>query len=72
MGKQMPMLVLLASFLGSTVLGTILGLLALKLLERVGYVKLGDWWRLGAQISVVNVIIWLGIGGCWWKLIGLW
>ena len=42
MGKQMPMLVLLASFLGSTVLGTILGLMALKLLERVGYVKLGD------------------------------
>ena len=41
MDKQMPMLVLLASFLGSTVLGTILGLLALKLLERVGYVKLG-------------------------------
>ena len=41
MGKQMPMLVLLASFLGSTVLGTVLGLLALKLLERVGYVKLG-------------------------------
>ena len=41
MNKQMPMLVLLASFLGSTVLGTILGFLALKLLERVGYVKLG-------------------------------
>ena len=42
MGKQMPVLVLLASFLGSTVLGTILGLLALKLLERVGYVQLSD------------------------------
>ena len=40
MGRQMPMLALLASFLGSTVLGTILGLLALKLLERVGYVQL--------------------------------
>jgi DASS family divalent anion:Na+ symporter len=37
-----------------------------------GYVRLSDWWRLGALISVVNVIIWLGIGGCWWKLIGLW
>jgi energy-coupling factor transport system ATP-binding protein len=43
MGRQMAMGVLLASFLGSTVLGTVLGLLALKLLERVGYVKLsGD------------------------------
>ena len=42
MGKQMPVWFLLASFLGSTVLGTILGLLALKLLERVGYVQLSD------------------------------
>ena len=42
MDKQMPILVLLASFLASTVLGTVLGLLALKLLERVGYVKLSD------------------------------
>jgi energy coupling factor transporter S component ThiW len=42
MGTTMPMLVLLASFLGSTILGTVLGLLALKLLERVGYVQLGE------------------------------
>jgi energy coupling factor transporter S component ThiW len=41
MGTTMPLLVLLASFLGSTILGTVLGLLALKLLERVGYVRLG-------------------------------
>ena len=41
MGKSMPTLVLLASFLGSTLLGTVLGVLALKLLERVGYVQLG-------------------------------
>ncbi len=37
-----------------------------------GYVALTDWWKLGAVISVVNVIIWLGIGGLWWKVIGLW
>jgi DASS family divalent anion:Na+ symporter len=37
-----------------------------------GYVRLADWWRLGALISVVNIVIWLGIGGAWWKLIGLW
>ena len=37
-----------------------------------GYVKLADWWKLGALISVVNVTIWLGIGGFWWKIIGLW
>jgi energy coupling factor transporter S component ThiW len=42
MGTTMPIVVLLASFLGSTILGTVLGVLALKLLERVGYVQLGE------------------------------
>ena len=37
-----------------------------------GYVKLADWWRLGAIVSIVNIIIWLGLGGLWWKIIGLW
>jgi DASS family divalent anion:Na+ symporter len=37
-----------------------------------GYVRLADWWRLGALVSVVNVVIWLGVGGCWWKLLDLW
>ena len=34
-----------------------------------GNVDIGDWWRLGALISVVNIVIWLGRGasggGCW-------
>ena len=37
-----------------------------------GYVTLGEWWRLGALVSVVNVVIWLGLGGLWWKILGLW
>jgi DASS family divalent anion:Na+ symporter len=37
-----------------------------------GYVKLADWWKLGAVVSVVNITIWLGLGGIWWKVIGLW
>ncbi|MGD0869545.1 MAG: DASS family sodium-coupled anion symporter [Bryobacteraceae bacterium] len=37
-----------------------------------GYVRQTDWWRLGFQISLINLVIWLGIGVCWWKLIGLW
>ena len=36
------------------------------------YVKLADWWKLGALISVVNIAIWLGLGGIWWKIIGIW
>jgi divalent anion:Na+ symporter, DASS family len=37
-----------------------------------GYVDIGTWWKLGALISVINIIIWLGIGGLWWKVLGLW
>jgi energy coupling factor transporter S component ThiW len=40
MGKTMAMSLLIASFLGSTILGSIIGVLALKLLERAGYVEL--------------------------------
>lgn len=36
-----------------------------------GYVKIGKWWQLGFLFSVVNIIIWLGLGSIWWKLIGL-
>ena len=37
-----------------------------------GNVEIGDWWRLGALVSVVNVAIWLGAGSPWWRLLGLW
>ncbi|KAJ0982328.1 hypothetical protein J5N97_010583 [Dioscorea zingiberensis] len=36
------------------------------------YVPLAKWWGYGFLISVVNIIIWLGVGGFWWKTIGLW
>jgi DASS family divalent anion:Na+ symporter len=36
-----------------------------------GYVSQGVWWRLGFIISVINIVVWLGIGPLWWKLIGL-
>ena len=37
-----------------------------------GYVRQSDWWRIGFRISLVNLVIWLGIGPLWWKLVGLW
>ncbi|WP_312197736.1 anion permease [Anaerospora hongkongensis] len=37
-----------------------------------GYVDQGTWWKIGFLVSVVNVIIWVGIGSFWWKLLGLW
>jgi len=37
-----------------------------------GYVEMGRWWSLGFIISIVNIFIWIGIGGLWWKLTGYW
>jgi DASS family divalent anion:Na+ symporter len=37
-----------------------------------GYVDLGTWWRVGAIVSIVEIVIWIGIGGLWWRLIGIW
>ena len=43
MGKSMAMSLLIASFLGSTVIGSVVGVLALKLLERAGFAELGKY-----------------------------
>ncbi|MFA9454434.1 MAG: DASS family sodium-coupled anion symporter, partial [Candidatus Aminicenantaceae bacterium] len=37
-----------------------------------GYVSMGVWWRLGFLVSLVNIFIWLGVGGLWWKLLRIW
>jgi DASS family divalent anion:Na+ symporter len=37
-----------------------------------GYVRQGQWWRLGFLISLINLAIWMGIGPWWWKLVGIW
>lgn len=37
-----------------------------------GYVTVSDWWRYGFIISVMNIAIWLGVGGLWWKVLGYW
>ncbi|WP_010299206.1 DASS family sodium-coupled anion symporter [Candidatus Odyssella thessalonicensis] len=37
-----------------------------------GYIDIGTWWRLGFLISVVNLLVWFGAGGVWWKILGLW
>lgn len=37
-----------------------------------GYTTLGEWWKTGFVTSVVNLIIWIFIGGIWWKCLGYW
>lgn len=36
-----------------------------------GFVEMGDWWKHGFIISLINIVIWLGVGTLWWKVIGL-
>ena len=36
------------------------------------FVPIKDWWRIGAQISVINFLIWLIFGSLWWKILGYW
>jgi len=38
----------------------------------LGYVPIGTWWRLGFIVSVVNILIWVVVGGAWWKVLHLW
>lgn len=37
-----------------------------------GYVSQNKWWSIGFIISIIHIIVWLGIGGVWWKILGLW
>lgn len=37
-----------------------------------GYIPQGTWWRIGFIMSIINLIIFIGIGGVWWKFLGLW
>ncbi|SPN73361.1 Inner membrane protein ybhI,transporter, divalent anion:Na symporter (DASS) family,Sodium:sulfate symporter transmembrane region [Chlamydia serpentis] len=34
-------------------------------------VTVQEWWRSGFALSIANLIIWIGIGSLWWKLLGL-
>ncbi|WP_312562543.1 anion permease [Anaerospora sp.] len=37
-----------------------------------GYVDQATWWKLGFIISIINMLIWVGLGSFWWKVLGLW
>jgi len=48
------------------------GTAAAPILFSGGHVPLGQWWRVGLIVSVVNIAIWVGIGAAWWRVLGLW
>ena len=35
-----------------------------------GYTTLGQWWIAGFIMSVVNLTVWVLVGGVWWSLLG--
>lgn len=37
----------------------------------LGYVDLKDWWKLGFLFSIILIIIWMGSGALWWKILGI-
>lgn len=37
-----------------------------------GYVPIAKWWKVGAVVSVFNILIWIVVGGAWWKFLGMW
>lgn len=42
------------------------------LLYGAGFVHIKDWWKIGFVVSVLNIIIWCGVGIPWWKFLGYW
>ena len=48
------------------------GTTSAPILFSLGYVSLGDWWRVGFLVSLANLTIWLTVGFGWWKLPGFW
>lgn len=37
-----------------------------------GYVNQTTWWRVGFIVVAFNLVVWLGIGLVWWRVLGLW
>lgn len=37
-----------------------------------GYVSQKSWWTIGFGVSLMHIVIWLGIGGVWWHVLGYW
>ena len=37
-----------------------------------GYTTLGEWWKAGFIMSVVNLAVFVIIGGVWWKVMNYW
>lgn len=73
LGAPVPLVALVLGFMNSlNAAMTTYGTGPSPIYFGAGYIEQAAWWRNGLIISLVNLIVWLGIGGLWWKIIGLW
>ena len=35
------------------------------------YISMPRWWRIGLTLGIINSLIWLFVGGWWWKILGI-
>ncbi len=38
----------------------------------LGYVPARQWFRIGFLVALFHLLVWLGVGMAWWKLLGWW
>lgn len=73
LGTPVPLVVLVLGFVNSLNASmTHYGTGPAPIYFGAGYIDQGTWWRNGLLVSLVNLVVWLGVGGVWWKMIGLW
>ncbi|MDB4895171.1 MAG: 2-oxoglutarate/malate translocator [Firmicutes bacterium] len=71
MGAPVPLVVLVLGFMNSLNSGTThYGSGPAPVFFGSGYIDQMSWWKNGLIVSVVHLVIWLGIGEIWWKVIG--
>ncbi|MGE5672882.1 MAG: anion permease [Mycobacterium leprae] len=73
LGAPVPLVALVLGFFNSLNASTThYGTGPAPILFGAGYVDQSTWWKNGLIISLINLVVWLGVGGLWWHVIGLW
>ena len=64
---------LFLSFLSTLSAGlTHFGLSSSPIFFGTNYMKTKEWWHIGFVTSIFYLLIWIFIGGAWWKLLNFW
>ncbi len=73
LGAPVPLVVLVLGFMNSLNAGTThYGTGPSPIYYAAGYIDQPTWWKYGFLISLLNLSIWLLLGGAWWKFLRLW